>query len=46
VNFFDLNNVLSQFGSSGGGLTGDVNGDGAVDFNDLNALLSNFGRTN
>lgn len=46
VNFFDLNNVLSQFGSSGGGLTGDVNGDGVVDFIDLNALLSNFGRTN
>jgi hypothetical protein len=32
-----------NFGSSGAGLAGDINGDGSVSFPDLNIVLSNFG---
>ncbi len=43
VDFGDLNNVLSNYGSTGAGILGDVNGDGVVNFLDLNLILSNFG---
>ncbi len=43
VDFFDLNNLLSEFGQTGPALVGDVNDDGAVDFLDLNLVLSFFG---
>lgn len=43
IDFADLNNCLSNFGTSGLGLPGDVNNSGTVDFADLNLILSNFG---
>lgn len=43
VNFTDLNNLLSEFGDTGPGLTADFDGDEDVDFTDLNVLLSAFG---
>ncbi len=43
VTFFDLNVVLSEFGTLGAGLDGDLDGDDDCDFADLNAVLSAFG---
>ncbi len=43
VDFVDLNHVLSDFGSAGLALLGDVDHDGDCDFLDLNVVLSNFG---
>jgi hypothetical protein len=45
VNLFDLVLVASQFGQTGGTLTGDVNGDGTVDLFDLVRVASHFGET-
>lgn len=44
VNFFDLNVVLSAFGTNGFCLAADMDGDGMVTFADLNIVLSNFGQ--
>jgi hypothetical protein len=35
--------VLGAFGQTGAGNPADVNGDGTVNFNDLNAVLAEFG---
>lgn len=43
IDFADLNIVLSNFGSVGFDLPGDVNRDGRVDFLDLNYVLGAFG---
>lgn len=43
VNFFDLNIVLSEFGTAGSGLPGDLDGDDDCDFSDLNIVLSYYG---
>lgn len=43
VDFADLNNVLTSYGTNGFGAAGDTNGDGVVDFTDLSNVLSGFG---
>lgn len=45
VDFADLNNVLTDYSSSGPDLIGDINNDGTVDFGDLNLVLSNYSTT-
>lgn len=44
IDFFDLNNCLSDFGTAGAALLGDLNRDGVSDFLDLNLCLSFFGQ--
>lgn len=44
VNFFDLNLVLSNFGTSGVCQSTDLNGDGSTNFADLNTVLGGFGQ--
>jgi len=43
VDFGDLNEVLSQYGQTGAGLSGDLNDDDTVDFADLNEVLGSYG---
>ena len=45
VDFADLNNVLSDFGSAPSSWRTDFDGSGTVDFADLNAVLAAFGST-
>ena len=45
VNIFDLVMVASNFGKSGEGLVGDVNGDDAVNIFDLVIVAGNFGKS-
>lgn len=42
IGFTDLNLVLSQFNTTGSGLSGDLDLDGDVDFADLNLVISAF----
>jgi hypothetical protein len=43
VNGADLGILLTAWGSTGSGVTGDLNGDGVVDGADLGALISAWG---